>query len=101
MSDEIKIESLIELTQEMLELAKSGLWEEVIATENRRRNVLNDFFSDQAKLVDDAAAISVGIQTIIELDKQVMALGADKKDELALMLQNLGQGKKAVKAYSV
>lgn len=100
MSDEIKIENLIELTQKMLEQAKSGLWEDVIATENKRRDVLNKFFSDQARLVDDAAAISVGIQTIIELDKEVMALGVGKKDELALILQNLGQGKKAVKAYS-
>ncbi len=100
MNDEIKIENLIELTQKMLEQAKSGLWEDVIATENERRNFLDKFLSDQAKLVDNAAAISVGIQTIIELDKEVMALGVDKKEELALILQNLGQGKKAVKAYS-
>jgi len=98
---ELKIENLIQLTQVMLSKAESGDWEDVIALENERSVLMNAYFSqEEEKYSDDVTAIRVGIETIQLMDEQLMQLGNLQKKELSQALQELGQGKKAVNAYS-
>jgi len=97
---ELKIENLIQLTQSMLDKAELGIWEDVIALENERSELMNAYFSQEKKYFDDVAVIRVGIETIQLMDEQLMQLGRLQKKELSQALQELGQGKKAVNAYS-
>jgi len=97
---ELKIENLIQLTQSMLDKAELGIWEDVIALENERSELMNAYFSQEKKYFDDVTAIRVGIETIQLIDEQLMQLGRQQKKELSQALQELGQGKKAVNAYS-
>jgi len=97
---ELKIESLIQLTQLMVGKAELGIWEDVIALESERSALMNAYFSQKKEYFDDVAAIRVGIETIQLMDEQLVQLGQLQKKELSQALQELGQGKKAVDAYS-
>jgi len=97
---ELKIENLIQLTQSMLDKAELGIWEDVIALENERSELMNAYFSQEKEYFDDVLAIRVGIEAIQLIDGQLMQLGHKQKKELSQALQELGQGKKAVNAYS-
>jgi len=97
---ELKIENLIQLTQSMLDKAELGIWEDVIALENERSELMNAYFSQEKEYFDDVVAIRVGIETVQLMNEQLMQLGRQQKKELSQALQELGQGKKAVNAYS-
>ena len=97
---ELKIENLIQLTQSMLDKAELGIWEDVIALENERSELMNAYFSQEKEYFDDVLAIRVGIETVQLMNEQLMQLGRQQKKELSQALQELGQGKKAVNAYS-
>ena len=49
---------------------------------------------------DEAEAVAAGIQSLLAIDRDIMALGALTKLDLGQTLQQLDQGKKAVKAYT-
>jgi len=73
----------------------------VIALESERSVLMNAYFSqEEEKYFDDVTAIRVGIETIQLMDERLMQLGNLQKKELSQALQELGQGKKAVNAYS-
>lgn len=99
-NDNLQITDLIKLTQSMLDKAEAGIWEDVISLESERRKQMDTYFSTEKNRSDDIAAIRVGIETIQKLDEQLMLLGRNQKKELSQALQELGQGKKAVQAYS-
>ena len=83
----------------MLEQAQSDNWEEVSLLEQERQVLLEAYFKKDAQRLDDELAIQVGIETMRELNRQIDVLGLQKKEELAGSLQEINQGKKAVKAY--
>jgi len=97
---ELKIENLIQLTQSMLDKAELGIWEDVIALENERSVLMHTYFSQEKKYFDDVVVIREGIEVIQLMDEKLMQLGQLQKKELSQALQELGQGKKAVNAYS-
>lgn len=96
----LQISDLIQLSQSMLEKAEAGIWEDVISLEAERRQKMDAYFSADAEILDDTAAIKVGIETIQKLDDKLIQLGQNQKKELFQVLQEFDQGKKAVQAYS-
>jgi plasmid stability protein len=84
----------------MLDKAEAGIWEDVISLEAERREQMNAYFSAEESPPDAIAAMKVGIETIQKLDAQLMQLGQTQKKELSRVLQEFGQGKKAIQAYS-
>ena len=96
----VQIVDLIQLSQSMLDKAEVGLWDDVISLEAERSKQIEAYFSPDANSLDDIAAVRVGIETIQILNDQLMQLGQLQKKELSQALQELGQGKKAVNAYS-
>jgi len=96
----LQIVDLIQLSQLMLDKAEAGLWEDVISLEAERSKQVEAYFSSDTNSLDDIAAVRVGIETIQILNDQLMQLGHQQKKELSQALQELGQGKKAVSAYS-
>lgn len=90
---------LLSLSEAMLRKAKDGLWDEVMALETERYSLIKIFFSGPV-MPGDAEAVADGIRTILAIDKELMEMGAVKRFDLLQALQEMDQGKKAVKAYT-
>ena len=93
------LQQLISLSRTMLKKAREESWDNVFVLEAERSELIRLFFLEPIQQAD-AVAVSAGIQSIMAIDRDLMALGALKKFELAQTLQNMDQGKKAVKAYT-
>lgn len=93
------LEQLLSLSQTMLEKAQEQSWEDVVVLAAARSELISLFFLGP---IPEAAAQSVadGIQSILATDHAIAALAVLKKQDLAQTLQTVGQGKKALKAYT-
>jgi hypothetical protein len=83
----------------MLEKAHKESWDDVFVLEVERGELIRLFFLEPVQ-PEYAEAVAAGIQSIMVIDRDIMALGALKRLDLAQILQNMDQGKKAVKAYT-
>jgi hypothetical protein len=95
----IDLKQIIALSQAMLKKAKHESWDDVIALEKERAELLKIFLSTTVT-PEFEHEVATGIQLIMALDNDIMALGQSKKLDIAQLLQTMGQGKKAVKAYT-
>lgn len=93
------LQQLIALSQTMLAKAQSELWDDVIALEVERRGLLSQFFSEPVHQ-SHAEAVASGIKTILVIDERLKELGALRRFDILQVLQEMDQGKKAVKAYT-
>jgi hypothetical protein len=93
------IQQLISLSRTMLEKALEESWDDVFVMEMKRSELLRLFFLEPVQQAN-VDAIATGIQSIMAIDSDLIELGALKMLELAQALQTMGQGKKAVKAYT-
>lgn len=93
------IQQLILLSRMMLEKAREEVWDEVFVLEAERSELIELFFSEPVQQ-ENAEAVRIGIQSIIAIDRDTMALGSLAKLDLVQILQKMEQGKKAVKAYN-
>jgi hypothetical protein len=93
------LQQLISLSRIMLEKAREESWDDVFALEAERSELIRLFFLEPVQQAD-ADAVAAGIQEIMTIDRDIMALGALKRLDLAQTLQTMDQGKKAVKAYT-
>jgi hypothetical protein len=91
-------QQIISISREMLEQARSALWDEVSSLEEQRRELLHAFFMKPIQN-ELAGTVSEGIKSILAIDKDIMALGSGEKHELEQILRQIDQGKKAIKAY--
>lgn len=93
------LQQLISLSQAMLEKAREESWDDVVVLEAERGLLIGQFFLGQIEQAD-ADTVAAGIQSILSIDSDIAELGVLKRFDLAQTLQNMGQGKKAVKAYT-
>ena len=93
------LQQLISLSRIMLEKAREESWDDVFALEAERSELIRLFFLEPVQQAD-AVAVAAGIQEMMAIDRDIMALGALKRRDLAQTLQTMDQGKKAVKAYT-
>ena len=93
------LQQLISLSRTMLEKAREEFWDGVFVLEAERSELIRLFFLEPVPQ-EYAEAVAVGIQSLMAIDRDIMALGALKKLDLAQTLQAMDQGKKAVKAYT-
>lgn len=93
------LQQLISLSRIMLEKAREESWDDVFALEEERSELIRLFFLEPVQQ-GDADAVAAGIQAIMAIDRNIMALGSLKRLDLAQILQTMEQGKKAVKAYT-
>jgi hypothetical protein len=78
----------------MLEKVREESWDEVFVLEATRSD-LPRLFLEPIQQADTA-----GIQSIMAIYLDIMALGVLKRFDLAQTLRTMEQGKKAVKAYT-
>ena len=93
------LQQLIALSRTMLEKAREESWDDVFVLEAARNELIGLFFLEPIQQAY-ADAVAAGIQSIIAIDHDLIALGVLKRLELAQILQTMDQGKKAVKAYT-
>lgn len=92
------LQQLISLSQTILEKARQDSWDEVAVLEAERRELIELFFSEPIQ-PENAEEVGVGIQTILTIDRETMALGSLTMLDLSENMHKIEQGKKAVKAY--
>jgi hypothetical protein len=95
----IDLQQLILLSRIMQEKAQDELWDDVFVLEAERRELIRLFFLEPVQQ-EYTTAVAAGIQSIMAIDRDIMALGELKRLDLAQILQTMDQGKKAVKAYT-
>ena len=93
------LQQLISLSRTMLEKAREEFWDDVFVLEAERSELIRLFFLEPVQQAY-ADAVTAGIQSMMAIDRDTMALGALKRFDLAQTLQTMDQGKKAVKAYT-
>jgi len=100
MSDKVQdLQQVMAISRTMLEKAREESWDDVFVLEAERSELIRLFFSEPVQQ-EYAEAVAAGIQSIMVIDRDIMALGALKRLDLAQALQAMDQGKKAVKAYT-
>ena len=100
MSDKAQdLRQVMAISRTMLEKAREESWDDVFVLEAERSELIRLFFSEPVQQ-EYAEAVAAGIQSIMVIDRDIMALGALKRLDLAQTLQAMDQGKKAVKAYT-
>lgn len=90
---------LIELSAAMLAKAQEDYWEDVISLESERIKLIEQFFAEPiaAELIELVVA---QMQRILEMDQQITDMASVKRFDILQVLQEMEQGKKAVKAYT-
>lgn len=92
-----QIDLLKSLTRELLNSARAGEWDNTTLLETERRPLLYQVFG----------AVSAGqhvqhhalLQEILGADREIMQLAEQRRDELGGLLQQVGHGRSALKAY--
>ncbi len=82
----------------MLDLAKSGDWEEVIGLEADRQKIIMDNVTGE-KSIDRASEIGLMIQNMLSLDAEIQSLAIKARDESRDELIALNRSKSKVQAY--
>ncbi len=91
-------QKIISISERMLEHARQEKWEEVTKLEWERKTLLAEFFSRPLNVRN--VNLSSGIRAILEKDREIVRLGAVKREKLRCALQKFNQRKEVVEAYS-
>lgn len=91
-------QKIISISEKMLEHARQELWDDVTIFEGERKKRLAEFFSKPVNIRN--ANLAAGIRIILEKDREIVRLGAVKRDKLRSALQKFGQRKEVIEAYS-
>lgn len=92
------LQQLIALSRTMLEKAREDFWDDVVDLEAERSGLIEAFFLEPVQQ-EYAEMVDIGIRAIIDIDINIIELGALKKLGIVDILQKMEQGKKAVMAY--
>lgn len=91
-------QQILQMTQQMQDLAVENEWEQVVEVEASRKCLLEGFFKTPIS-TNDAEEISRGLKQVIESDRQLTEIGVKTKQDLSAILNTLRSGRKAVDAY--
>ena len=91
------IEQLRRLTQEILDCARKGDWDNAILIEVDRRPLLQAVFGVGTPDI----GLKPLLQEILAADREVMTLTQLRHDELAGSVRQVGRGRTALRAYEV
>ncbi|MEK6748988.1 MAG: flagellar protein FliT [Pseudomonadota bacterium] len=93
-----RIDELYSCSERMLQAAKQGAWEEVTQLENERKNI--ELLPNITSYDDEIKSeIQQRLQSVLDMNKQVMYLATDARDVLANKLAALKNGSNAAAQY--
>jgi hypothetical protein len=89
---------ILDLTRQMLEQARAGEWDDLIALESMRRPIIARHF-DPARHAHFDAADAEGMQELRDLNDHILAIGRVRSQELVKILTDSGRQRRAVDHY--
>ena len=92
------LDQAIDMTRQMLALAKNEEWEKLTELELERQKIIRENISDDHS-VNKESEIGLKIQQILEIDQEVQSLVVKAHDEVRDEIIQLNKDKGAVKAY--
>lgn len=92
-----QIDMLMSLTQDLLRSARAADWDETTQLEAARRPLLYQIFG--AVKPGKHIRYRALLQEILSVDREIMLLAQQRRDELAGLLHQVGHGRTALKAY--
>lgn len=94
----ILLPEILSMTEKMGEDARADDWEKVRELEQERQKLIDSCFPlDES--IEDPRLAGEQIKSVLELDKQLMALAKTQQQMLSNTLAKLSQGRQATKAY--
>lgn len=87
------------ITQKMLGEAKAERWVEVAELDKQRRRLLEAFFTP-AVMPDEAAAVAERIKWVLDVDKEILAIGKSARTELRQKMGGMAQRRRVNTAYT-
>lgn len=87
------------LSQEMVGLAKEQQWDALIVKESERKTLLSRFFT-QSIPAEAAPSVANAVQSLMEMDKQMLSLFSAKRNEVSQKMGGMKKGRQACAAYS-
>lgn len=92
-------EHILGLSREMTQLAQGGEWELLLDKEGERRIAIESFFT-QPVSVENASAMAVAIKELMEMDRAMMELFGEAREDVAQKMGSIKAGKRMDAAYS-
>ena len=86
---------VLQLTQTMQKKADSGLWEEMVETDQQRQQLIDSVFPIEESHKD----INQLLTTIIDLNKELEMQCQQAKQKMHFQLSEMNKHKKALNAY--
>ncbi|MDH5545527.1 MAG: flagellar protein FliT [Gammaproteobacteria bacterium] len=99
MDSQQKLDTLLTLSHEMLQMATVGEWEQVESLEQQRQNILPDFSMDSLSEFEQEQ-IRQKLQLLTELNAIILQMGQRARETHRAESQRMATGKKAVSSYS-
>ena len=99
MSDR-RYKRLLRLSRAVLEHAENGDWEAVTDLERERHPLVSEFFSSECPAHERESRRNL-IQTLLEIDRQIVRLVEARREEIAHQLQTITRGRGAMRAYAL
>ena len=93
------IQKIIFLSEKMLSQARQEDWENVTKIESQRRELITSFFSQPVH--ERNGQLADVIRLILDKDREIIKLGAGRREKLRSALRKINRGKIAVDSYKV
>ena len=94
-----EIQKIIFLSEKMLSQARKEDWENVTQIESQRRELITEFFSQPVH--ERNGQLTEVIRLILDKDREIIKLGAGRREKLRSALRKINRGKIAVDSYKV
>jgi len=91
-------ERLLELTQEMLQLARAKDWPALAEREQQRHQLARDLFAQPVPR-EHAPTVADCVRKVLDIDQELITLTEKGRDEAARAMQEVRTGQKARDTY--
>ncbi|MBI3771276.1 MAG: flagellar protein FliT [Gammaproteobacteria bacterium] len=98
-SSEQALANALQISREMLELARTGEWPQVIALEERRGLLLQGILSSAHASLIRPAHLREKLEALVAYDEALMSLAREAQQEIISALEQLGKSRQGVSRY--
>lgn len=97
-SKSVDLKQFLDISQSMLECAKSNDWDKLPDLENKRKSVINSFF-EQSPAEQDSVKIEKTIKDVLSINEKIEQLAQQEKVIIGQQLQGLKKKQNVRSAY--
>lgn len=95
---DVELKQLLDISQQMLELAKNNDWEKLPDLETDRKKIMQSFFETQNSL-DNTADIEQAIKDVLFINEKIEQLAQQEKVQIGQQLHALKKKQNVHSAY--